>query len=256
MGKTRTVKAGNAEVAEWLERQTNTIAQQYGEGSDAFNDALAGVHRRYLSIHEFRFQEMMASDRYTLPPATKRTIIQFQRRHGIMDARDREIPLYSQLYVELGLQDPDTTVLPQFLKLCRRKVDIFVKNNGIAWIRDGVVRKTPDGLQWEPWTQSWLDVHWDGSVIPPYCRLCGHTSISNTKPSLNSEDYSRSTEILKTVIMGLRQHYDINTWLSIVQPLVEGELQGYQPHDPTRSSMILCSPDSIDAEDVQDSGDI
>jgi hypothetical protein len=119
-------------------------------------------------------------------PPTKRTIIQFQRWHRVTDARDRESPLYSQLYIELGLQALDTTVFPQFLKLGQRKVDTFVNNNGIAWIRGGVVRKTPDRLQWEPWTQSWtqswLVVHWDGSVIPPYCQLCGHTSISNTKP--------------------------------------------------------------------------
>jgi hypothetical protein len=147
---------------------------------------------------------MAATERYSLPLAARKTIITFQREHDFLEPRHGGKVPYTSLFDALQISDSTSSALPQFLKLCRRKVDAFVKNNGVTWRKIGAVQKTPTGLQWESWTDSWLSPDWDGATNPPFCQYCGHWPEERSKVEGNTQDISDAHyESLRALIIAI-----------------------------------------------------
>jgi hypothetical protein len=169
-------KASNTEVDAWLAEQFEVIRQQHVGQPDEYNSAIAQLYADRLTAgrhQEYRYCDMATTERYSLPLVARRAIITFQREHNFLEPRRGGNVAYSSLFDILQISDSTSTALPQFLKLCRRKVDAFVKNNGTTWRRIGAVRTSSAGIQWEPWTDSWLQGDWDGVINPPVCQHCG-----------------------------------------------------------------------------------
>ena len=200
-------KASNAEVDAWLTTQLSALAELYSSYSNEYRSALTQIHTEQLSAgrnREYRFADMAATERYSLPPTARRTIIAFQREHDFLEPRRGGKVPYTSLFDILHLSDSTSTALPQFLKLCRRKVDAFVKNNGITWRKIGAVQKTSDGLHWESWTNIWLSPDWDGTIDPPFCQHCGHRPKEALEVKENSQEIaSVHYESLRSMIVGI-----------------------------------------------------
>jgi hypothetical protein len=153
---------------------------------------------------------MATTERYSLPLIARRVIIVFQREHNFLEPRQGGDIAYSTLFDMLQISDSTSTALPQFLRLCRRKVDAFVKNNGTTWRRIGAVRKLPTGIQWEPWTNSWLQRDWDGVINPPFCQHCGHrnegpSSGPESLPDIASPHYESLREMISSLSASIRE---------------------------------------------------
>jgi hypothetical protein len=171
------VKASYHEVNAWLNDEVQALYTRFPDGSSDFNNAFGRLHAQWLTagpLGEYRFSQMVVTNRYTLPENARRTIIQFQRQYNFLEPRGSSGQgRYEEIYHQLGITTTESGALPAFLKLCRLKVDGFVKNNGIKWRKMEVVKETAAGLAWKPWTDSWLEPLWDGSISPPVCRTCG-----------------------------------------------------------------------------------
>jgi hypothetical protein len=177
MANNTNTKASNADVDAWLSDQIEAIRLRYVDQPDEFELAVGQLYADRLTAgryQEYRYCDMATTERYSLPLIARRAIIVFQREHNFLEPRRGGDVAYSTLFDMLQISDSTSTALPQFLKLCRRKVDAFVKNNGTTWRRIGAVQKLSSGIQWEAWTNSWLQRDWDGVINPPFCQHCGH----------------------------------------------------------------------------------
>jgi hypothetical protein len=128
-------KAGNTEVDTWLADQIEATRQRFIGQLEEYNLAIAQLYADHLTAgqhREYRYCDMATTERYSLPLIARQAIIVFQRKHNFLEPRRGGDVAYSSLFDSLQISDSTSTALPQFLKLCWRKVDAFVKNNGIT----------------------------------------------------------------------------------------------------------------------------
>lgn len=157
----------------WLADQETKLDWLYKHGTKEWNDALQRVHQEALEVNGFSRSEIHRKERDRLPSYISRTIIVLMRRYNIVKkGRKNDREQFEINYDELQIgQSASPKLHPEFLCVCRNKVDSFIHQKARSWKSQGLLRGNWDEVEWDSSTNEWLEPAWNGKINDPKTRV-------------------------------------------------------------------------------------
>ncbi|KAI9778005.1 MAG: hypothetical protein M1839_008410 [Geoglossum umbratile] len=122
-----------------------------------------------LQIGQIRYEDIVRSGRYMLPPDVKKAARRWMRTNDVVGRIGRSVQAeqhFSDLCGELGFLD---TKYPEDLRIrCITKLESFIANEGarlrgLAFTEDAATGER----MWAQWTTAWMEDGWDGETALP-----------------------------------------------------------------------------------------
>lgn len=234
----------HASVDAWIDVQCQTILESHKIKSPEYIQALRVLHETYLTAGEFSYCDMVARKNHRISPRSIKTIKQFQRRYDLVFERQWQDGPFELLLNQLGIGDKSPAA-PPFLKLCQRKVNNNMVQNGQTWLKEHVCSFGDGKVLWQSWTRRWLDSSWDGNTRAPALSLESWSSSERLPVPIASKKRKLQPASLETEESALPCAKDIKTNVKQGLPSTLAGTSQYENTSATIEKEVMPLPRSV-----------